>query len=276
MAFKHKQQKDIHAYVCTPAYDGKVECNFSQSLAESAFCAPLHGIRITAGVMGNGAFIDLARNIYVKRFLEDFKECTHLFFIDADLKFEARGFIGLLQSGLPICAGAYRRRQEPEDYPLRFTEAPDKGGFWVDNGWVMCDRVATGFLCIRRDVVEAMAADAPKIKVAGQEGLVPWVFHTSFTGVDLKEVTEKYNLPAEFVDKYGLWLPLEGSAFTGEDYSFADDYVKKYGEYIPVWPNLTFVHGGFTGNLSEFLERQKQAQVDAGVPVGPSPVGTSA
>lgn len=242
MAFKPRtdKPKNIHAYVCTPAYDGKVECNYSQSLAEAAFCAPLYGIRITAGVMGNGAFIDLARNIYVKKFLEEFKECTHLFFIDADLKFEARAFIGLLQAGLPICAGAYRRRQDPEDYPLRFTEAPDGGGFWVDNDWVICDRVATGFLCISRKVIEEMAADAPKIKVAGQDGLVPWVFHTSFDGE---------------------WVPKDGAAFIGEDYGFCDDYVKKYGEYIPVWPNLTFVHGGFTGNLSDHLERQKQAQL---------------
>ena len=69
MAFKHKagKAKDIHAYICTPAYDGKVESDYSQSMAEAAFCAPLYGIRITAGVMGNGAFIDLARNVYVKK-----------------------------------------------------------------------------------------------------------------------------------------------------------------------------------------------------------------
>lgn len=237
MAFKHKQklQTNIHAYVCTPAYDGKVEANYSQSMAEAAFCAPLYGIRITAGVMGNGAFIDLGRNVFVQKFLNEYKDCTHLFFIDADLKFEARGFIGLLQSGLPICAGVYRRRQEPEDYPCHFAEDPDKGGLWVDNGWLICNRVPTGFLCIRRDIVEEMAADAPKVRVANH-GEVPWVFHTSFDGE---------------------WVPKDGARFTGEDYSFCDDYVKRYGEGIPVWPNLTFTHGGYTGNLSAFIEKQK-------------------
>jgi hypothetical protein len=242
MAYKDKvkQPKEIHAYVCTPAYDGRVECNYSQSLAESSFCAPLYSIRMTAGVMGNGAFIDLARNLYVKKFLEEFTDCTHLFFIDADLGFEARGFIGLLQSGLPICAGVYRRRQEPEDYPCRFMENPEGGGFWVENDWVICDRVPTGFLCIRRDVLEEMAKDAPKIYVHGQNGLVPWVFHTSFDGE---------------------WVPKDGAKFIGEDFGFCADYVKKYGEYIPVWPNLNFRHGGYEGNLSKFLDRQKDAQL---------------
>ena len=232
MAFKHKQQPvNLHAFVATPAYDGKVECNYSQSLAEASFCAPLHGVRVTASVMGNGAFIELARNIFVKRFLEE-TDCTHLFFIDADLRFEPNAFIGLIQANLPICAGAYRRRQEPEDYPLVFAENPDGGGFWVENDWVMCRRVATGFLCIRRDVVEAMAKAAPQVKIPDQKGPVPWVFHTKLD---------------------------DEQRFVGEDYAFCDDYFTQYGKRIPVWPNFTFIHGGHKGNLSEFLERMNSA-----------------
>lgn len=240
MTFKHKQQqqqaKPVHAYVCTPAYDGRVECNFSQSLAEAAFCSPLYSVQLTAGVMGNGAFIDLARNIFVKKFLEEFRDCTHLFFIDADLKFEPRAFIGLLKSGLPICAGIYRRRQEPEEYPFRAAENPDGGGLWFIDDWLQCDRVPTGFLCISRQVVEEMAADAPKIKVHGQNGPVPWLFHTSFDGE---------------------WVPKDGAAFIGEDYGFCDDYVRKYGRNIPVWTNFNFVHGGYTGNMFEWLTHEK-------------------
>ena len=227
----------IHAYICTPAYDGKVECNYSQSLAEAAFCAPLYGIQITAGVMGNGAFIDLARNVFVKKFLEEFTDCTHFFFIDADLKFEARAFIGLLQAKEPICAGIYRRRQEPEDYPFKGAENPDGGGLWFVNDWLQCERVPTGFLCIERKVLEEMAADAPKITIAGQNGPVPWVFHTSFDGE---------------------WVPKDGAKFIGEDYAFCDDYRKKYGKNIPVWTNFNFVHGGHKGNMYEWLMKQTE------------------
>jgi hypothetical protein len=230
MAFKHKQPKEpkgIHAFVATPAYDGKVECNYSQSLAEASFCAPLYNVRVTASVMGNGAFIELARNIFVKRFLEE-TECSHLFFIDADLRFQPNAFIGLLQADLPICAGVYRRRQDPEDYPVVYADNPDGGGFWVENDWVMCKRVATGFLCIRRDVVEAMAKEAKQVKIPDQKGPVPWVFYTKFD---------------------------DEGRFVGEDYAFSDDYVKKYGKYIPIWPNFDFIHGGYKGNLSEYLAR---------------------
>lgn len=241
MTFKHKrkdnfQKTGIHAFICTPAYDGKVESNYSQSLAEAAFCAPLYGIRITASVMGNGAFIELARNIFVKRFLEEFTDTTHLFFIDADLRFQPNAFIGLLQANLPICAGSYRRRQDPEDYPIVFADEPEKGGLWFIDDWIQAKRVATGFLCIRRDVLTEMAADAPQINIPDQKGPVPWLFHTKFD---------------------------EQNRFVGEDYAFCDDYVKRYGKMVPVWPNFDFTHGGFSGNLSEYLERKYEAHQKA-------------
>lgn len=243
MTFRHKRQPAVspHAYICTPAYDGKVECNYSQSLAEAAFCAPLHGVRITAGVMGNGCFVDLARNIFALKFLREFTDTTHLFFIDSDLKFEARAFIGLVQSGLPICAGVYRRRQEPEEYPFRGVENPNGGGLWFVDDWLQCDRVPTGFLCISRKVIEEMAADAPKIYIHGQPDLVPWIFHTKFGDG---------------------WIPADGEKFIGEDYGFCDDYMVRYKTPIPVWTNFDFVHGGYTGNLFEWLTREKD-KVDA-------------
>jgi hypothetical protein len=215
--------------VCTPAYDGKVDTDYSQSLAEAAFCSPMYKVKMNASVMGNGAFIDLARNIFVKIFLEDFPDATHLFFIDADLKFPASAFIGLVRSGLPICAGVYRRRQEPEDYPVKFSEHPEVGGLWVEDGWVMADRVPTGFLCISRKVLEEMAADAVQMEISGQKGMVPQLFYTRLD---------------------------EKDRFVGEDFCFCDDYRKKYGKPIPIWTNIDFSHGGYDCNLSDFLERQ--------------------
>jgi hypothetical protein len=247
MPFKPRgkpKPKGIHVFIATPAYDGKVESDYSQSLAETTFCCPLYSIQVSSMVTGNGAFIELSRNIFVKRFLEmeEFKDCTHLFFIDADLKWEARAFIGLLQADLPICAGIYPRRQDPMDYPFAYAENPEGGGLWFKDDWLQCRRVPTGFLCIKREILEEMAKDAPKIKIAGQEGPVPWVFHTSFDG---------------------SYQPVDGAAFIGEDYGFCDDYMKKYGEPISVWANFDFTHGRrWKGNLFEHLTEQKKAHDD--------------
>lgn len=219
----------VHPFVATPAYDGKVDSQYAQSLAEAAFTSPLHQVYFSQCVMGNGAFIDLARNIFVKMFLEENKECSHLFFIDADLRFEARAFIGLAKAGLPICAGVYPRRQDEPSYPARWVPHPEQGGLWVEDGFVMCDRVPTGFLCIERKVVEEMAEDAIKMYIPGQKGPVPRLFYT-----ELKDTNK----------------------FTGEDFCFCDDYVKKYNQPIPVWPDMDFTHGRWKGNYHAYLAEQ--------------------
>lgn len=230
----------IHAYVATPAYNGKVDTDFAMSLAETCQMATMHGIRVTAAVMGNGAFIDLARCTFAAMFLKT--DCTHLFFIDADLRWEPRAFVGLVTSGRPIVAGAYRKREEPESYPVRYLEK-DGGIQPVDGGWIECDRVATGFLCIRRDVIEEMAKDSIWIKQAGEFfNEVPRLFYTTI---------------------------VDDNQFMGEDFAFCEDYTKKYGKPIHVWPDLDFTHGGYDCNFHKFLNaraetvRAEQALIDA-------------
>ena len=230
--------ENYHVFVATPAYDGKLDVDYALSMAEASFCAPLFQVQVSASMMGNGAFIDLARNIFVKKFLEDETDCTHLFFIDSDLKFPANAFIGLIRAGKPICAGVYRRRQEPEDYPVKYAHHPKEGGLWVEDddigsSWIMAERVPTGFLCIRRDIVEEMAKDARQLQIHGQEGTVPELFYTTIN---------------------------EDNRFIGEDFAFCDDYVKRYGEKIPIYPNIDFVHAGYECNFNDFLEAKMEAE----------------
>lgn len=222
-----------NAYIATPAYDGKVDTDYAMSLGNAMWYAPVFEVQATACVMANGAFIDLARNIFVKQFLEDHTDCTHLFFIDADLKFPHEAFIGLIRSGHEICAGAYRRRQEEEDYPVRWEPHPEEGGLWVEDDWVMASRVPTGFLCISRKVLEEMAADAVQMNIKGQDGPVPRLFYTKLD---------------------------EENRMVGEDFCFCDDYVAKYGKPIPVWTNIDFTHGGYECNLNDYLERMIEGE----------------
>lgn len=258
MAFRHKKDlKPLHVYICTPAYAGQVDSDFTQSLAETAFCCPMYNVQLTAGIIGNVGFIELARNMFVKKFLEEQPDCTHLFFIDGDLQFESRAFIGLVRSGLPICAGLYRRRQAHEDYPLMAAENPDGGGLWFIDDWLQCKRVPTGFLCISRKVLEEMADDAPCLDVADQKGGIPWVFDLKKEPIQAgtRPVAQTYGearkLIANGEDPTGAFRLI------GEDYTFCDKYVEKYGKNIPVWSNFVFTHHGFKGNFFEYLTRKK-------------------
>jgi len=242
-----KKQVTPHVYVATPAYDGKVNCDFSASMSNSAFVCGLMSVNFTAATMGNSCFIDLARNMFVRIFLEEHKDCTHLFFIDSDLKFETRALPELVKHCTPerpVVAGAYRRRNaDLEDYPIVWSPHPtirgknDEDCLWLDdNDWLMADRVATGFLCIRREILEDMAADATKIVVQNQAP-IPRLFYT-------------------FIDDEGR--------FVGEDFAWCSDYVK-YREAkgftgeatkISVWTDFDFEHGGLPCNYAKWLRRE--------------------
>jgi hypothetical protein len=233
----NKQFYDIpHVFIATPAYDGKVDTDFAQSCISATQAATVYGIQVTGAVMGNGAFIDLARNMFVKLFLKENKECTHLLFIDADLKFEARAFVEVVRhctEDRPVIAGVYPKRQDIEEYPVRWTPHPElsQNGIdrlWYDEqGFLMCNRVPTGFLCIRRNVLEEMSAEAPIMEIKGH-GKVPRLFYTYIN---------------------------EQNQFIGEDFAWCDDYVKRYGKQISVWPDFDFVHGGIKGNYQRWISK---------------------
>jgi hypothetical protein len=224
-------------FVATPAYDGRVLTDYSMSMAEACLVGPVNDVFVQATVMGNGAFIDVARDIFVRMFLES--DCTHLFFIDADVKFPPEAFLAIAKSGRPIAAGCYRKRQEPEEYPMRFVSDKD-GHVQTDaQGWVLADRVPGGFVCIRRDVIERMAAEADALYV-GADPECPLLFYEKF-----EDAGPKYEDRPDGPRKKRL---------IGEDFAFCDDYVRIYGEPIPVYPDIDFVHGQtYKGNLHQFL-----------------------
>jgi hypothetical protein len=160
----------------------------------------------------------------VKHFLES--DCTHLLFIDSDIGFESHAIAGLVQIGVPFVAGVYRKR-EPK---VRFTATPYEPQEFL-GPLMRAERVATGFMCLERRVLEEMASRVHTCKI-GSTGEVPMVFRT-----DTKT----------------------GKSFVGEDYCFCDDYNKLYEEGIfdqPIWiyPDITFNHDGYVGNLYESLE----------------------
>lgn len=260
--YNHNNRVDtknvLRVHVATPAYDGKVEANFSQQLLMTGQLCTINMIECSSSVMGNGAFIEMARNIFVHQFLEDeeLKRFTHFFFIDGDVGFEPRGVVGLIRSGLPVTCGVYPRRNAGKklSFPAHFLPMPGTGGntgkigrLQMNGGWLKMARVPTGFLCIKREVLEEMSRraiarefpydreDHPgAVKLNDIDNPVPWLFYTKFD---------------------------EEGRFTGEDYAWSDDYMALYDagvfdEPLWCWPDFDFVHGGVEGNYLHFIKEQ--------------------
>lgn len=241
MGFKKEPKKQVHIYLATPAYDGKVQTDFAMSVAETCQLATAMGIRVTMCMMRNNIFIDHARNHFARLFLES--DATHLFYLDADLRFEPRAVVGLATAGLDICAGVYPKRQDPEEYPARFAINPETDGIWTEGEWVLCSRVPTGFLCISREVVQKM-----------------W-----------DAATEYHNASEEPVRRLFYTYINDKGTLVGEDFAFCEDYEKQFQKLIPVYPDFDFTHGErWSGNFHKFLlklteeeKAQEAAKVEA-------------
>jgi hypothetical protein len=253
--FNHNEKRDsdnvLRVHVATPAYDGKVDCDFASSMMMAGQVCTLQLIECSAAMLGNGAFIEIARNVLVKEFLEseNLKEFTHFAFIDADLRFESRALPGLVRSGLPVTAGAYRKRQDKEEYPIRWVPLPkvderEPDRLWMNGGWLRCDRIATGFLVIERHVLEVMTEKAI------EEGRV-W------------DLPDQGPTPALFYTK------TEDGRFIGEDVCWSDDYTRYYKEGlfeepIWVWTDFDFVHGGYECNYMKWLDEHSDKDYKPG------------
>ncbi len=215
----------MKVFVGTPIPNKKLHAAYANSMMYAAFDCASRDIKIELKIINNSCFIELARSTLVYHFLKS--DCTHLFFIDSDIGFERHALAGLVQAGVPFCAGVYRKREPKLLYNVRLHEPQEFHG-----PWIRADRVATGFMCIERHVLEEMSKRAPECLM--REGDMPMVFRT--------ETKKK---------------------FTGEDYCFCDDYNKLYEEGVfdqPIWvyPDITFDHDGYLGNLHESLMEEDE------------------
>lgn len=209
----------MSVHICTPAYNGMAHLGFAESMIGLGYDLCRKGITVTSTMCRNGAFIEMARNILVNGFLNK-TTADYLMFIDSDLTFEPDAVSRLVMAELPVCAGAYRQREEKIGYCIKIHEPLE-----TRDGWLRADRIGTGFLCIRRDVLEYMVDQVDRGTFQKQE--VPYLFKTHM-----------------------------GKTFKGEDFGWCDDYNKiseRFGEPIWVWPDFNFDHAGYPGNFHEEL-----------------------
>lgn len=197
-------------------YGGKCEAEYFRS------CLALQAAFISGGMsydwltLTNESLITRARNVVAKTFLEGPHDA--LLFIDGDIEFDAHDVAKLWNLGKPVAGGCYSRKRPGEvpkvwvgnvERPLSdFTEP------------LVCDRLATGFLMIRREALVTLKETA----VAYDESGECWEFFN--TPIDR-------GADAQWSDRYML----------SEDYAFCEKWKAVGGE---LWtdPSIHLRHWG--------------------------------
>jgi hypothetical protein len=167
----------------TPCLSSKIELDYFYSYLFSSELLRKAGIDHTIVCQGGIAFIDHARNILCHKFLHDHPQATDLFFIDDDVGWYPEAVVQLLGHKEGVVGGVYPLKQDQIGFPVSLEADPDTHQFIEQNGLIEATFLPTGFMRIRRKVIEMMAADQPTYPHRRADGVtehIKNIFHTGY------------------------------------------------------------------------------------------------
>ena len=166
-------------FVATPMYGGMCTGAYTQSILNLPSIMAQEKIEVLMSFMFNESLIQRARNALAAAFMKS--DCTHMMFIDADIRFNPYDILSMLKADKEIICGIYPKK-EINWYTVK--EAMDNqipnedlklytGSFVVNlvdyqesvtvpvNEPVEIQNGGTGFMMIKREVFEALKQHVP-------------------------------------------------------------------------------------------------------------------
>lgn len=165
--------------IATPCFGGLLTQGYVESIIKLIHFAGHQGFEVRLALLGHDALITRSRNTLVSAFL-DHPDMTHLMFIDADISFEPEAVGRLLAFDEDVVGGAYPLKvanwREGAAREALYGETPalaqlDYVGTLCEgahlerrDGFATAIYAGTGFLLIRRNVIEQLAAAHPELR----------------------------------------------------------------------------------------------------------------
>lgn len=149
------QGEDMDLFIATPTVGGPLT-DFTVSLGNSLLPMVLESnVESIAFEMKPGCHLPGQRDWLVDRFLQT--RCTHLLFIDGDVRWTVEGALRLLRhQDLPIVGAQYPKKEFPITGTAFKKEGEDFAPAQPRKGLEEVNHVPLGFCLIRRDVLYRM------------------------------------------------------------------------------------------------------------------------
>jgi hypothetical protein len=223
-----------HLVLATPCFGGLVSQRYMQSAIALLHYGTATDLAVSIELLGYDSLITRSRNALVARFL-DTPDATHLLFVDADTGFNVEQVLRMLAFGEDLVAGMYplkrldwdaaalarARAGEPvETAALRYVGTPCEGAALEHrDGFVTGEYAGTGFMLMRRRVLERMIAAYPGTRyTAAHTAAKPSVSANQYALFDCmiepetrQYLSEDYTFCRRWRDIGGrLWLDTQG------------------------------------------------------------------
>jgi hypothetical protein len=247
-----KKDKNMpKVFLATPMYGGMCTGYYAQSILQLNNLFRDSGVDCLMSFMFNESLITRARNGLTKAFLGT--DCTHMMFIDADIRFQAQDVIRMLNADKDVICGIYPKKEVNWDTVRR---AMDEGvpndmlkhytGSFVVNLVDYANEVTvpvdepveifnggTGFMLIKREVFDQLKDHVP-----------------TYTN-DVNDLGQ--TLGKDIISEYFTTSIEDGTnRLLSEDYHFCNIY-RKIGGKIYAAPWVQLAHIGtycFEGQLT--------------------------
>jgi len=247
-------------FIATPCYGGALtEAYFRSSIRLLTFCNQ-HQIPIAFGTIANESLVTRARNVLVAYFLQS--DFTRLMFIDADIEYQVEDVIKLVAHNKDVAVGAYpkkgvnwQRIRESvrandtnytdqqiasfgSDYAINFKFMNrDLKQIAIENGLIRLHDGATGFMMIKREVIDRMIKQYPELKYNNDLNTPP-------------------ELNPHFYAFFDTMIDPKDKRYLSEDYTFSRRWQDMGGE---IWldPSISLNHYGsfnFQGNPQQIIQ----------------------
>lgn len=176
----------VRLFIATPCYGSQCFVEYTKSLLLTKPFLERKGIKVDIEFLVHESLITRARNTLVSKFMAN-KEATHLMFIDADIGWEPEDIYKMIEANKDVVGGLYPKkmlhfsnlkRPQVEDLLVRLREKDandssyantllphllsyvldldDKDQSASDNDFQELKYVGTGFMLIKRSVIEKM------------------------------------------------------------------------------------------------------------------------
>ena len=229
-------------FVATPMYGGQCAGYYTQSIMELNMLLQKSGVEAQYSFMFNESLITRARNALTNGFLKS--GCTHLLFIDSDIKFRATDIMAMLEADKDIICGIYPKKEINWDSVKKAMDAgvPQNqlksytGSFVVNlvdyQGEVTVPigqpveifNGGTGFMMIKKEVFEQLADK------------VPSYFN------DVNDLNGQMSMREEIKEYFATSIEPETGRLLSEDYHFCYIWRKAGGKvYAAPWCQLSHI-----------------------------------
>jgi hypothetical protein len=152
---------DGHVFFATPSYDPNVCVDYLNSMLRAAVLLTSAGVKMEHYVHAGDIFIDKARNSIVEAFLDS--TATDLFFVDADVGFDARVIPRILLDSHLVVGGLVPKRDKYKEQVYHMNAITGI----MEGGLMQSLEIPTAFVRIKREVFSMMKK--PWYKIGASE-----------------------------------------------------------------------------------------------------------